>query len=191
MKALSLLNPWAVLTVTAIEGGRMAKMFETRSFKTNYRGPLAIHASKGTVAKSATVQTVMSPPFLNVLKLRADLALKDDPAMWCKEEWDCVMPRGVMLGICRLTECWPVEEALAHPLMTEQEKQFGDYSPGRYAWLLEDMKPFVKPVPAKGSLGLWEWEPGCTVGYLIETHCGRCAVCGQKHEGKKCDFDYD
>jgi hypothetical protein len=82
-----------------------------------------------------------------------------------------VMPRGVVLGICYLTDCMPVEKAWVHHRMTPAEAAFGDYSPGRFAWLLEDMKPFVKPVPAKGALGLWEWERGVPVDFLIESYC--------------------
>ena len=41
MKALSLTQPWATLVAMG------AKRIETRSWATSYRGPLAIHASKG------------------------------------------------------------------------------------------------------------------------------------------------
>lgn len=34
---------------------------------------------------------------------------------------------------------------------------FGDFTPGRYAWLLSDITP-CDPVPAKGRLGMWDWE---------------------------------
>lgn len=34
---------------------------------------------------------------------------------------------------------------------------FGDFAPGRYAWLLDNVRP-IDPVPAKGRQGLWEWE---------------------------------
>ena len=40
MKALTLWQPWATLVAIG------AKKIETRSWKTNYRGPLAIHAAK-------------------------------------------------------------------------------------------------------------------------------------------------
>lgn len=33
----------------------------------------------------------------------------------------------------------------------------GDFTPGRYAWLLTDITP-CDPVPAKGRQVLWEWE---------------------------------
>jgi hypothetical protein len=35
---------------------------------------------------------------------------------------------------------------------------FGDFTPGRYAWLLTDITP-CDPVPAKGRQGLWNWQP--------------------------------
>lgn len=34
---------------------------------------------------------------------------------------------------------------------------FGDFTPGRWAWLLTDIKP-CDPAPAKGRLGMWDWE---------------------------------
>lgn len=41
MKALSLTQPWASLIAIG------AKRVETRSWSTNHRGPVAIHAAKG------------------------------------------------------------------------------------------------------------------------------------------------
>ncbi len=36
----------------------------------------------------------------------------------------------------------------------EDQRPYGDFTPGRYAWLLEDVRP-ITPVPAKGRQGLW------------------------------------
>lgn len=44
MRALSLLQPWASFVAHCL------KEFETRSWGTGYRGPIAIHASKGREA---------------------------------------------------------------------------------------------------------------------------------------------
>jgi hypothetical protein len=38
------------------------------------------------------------------------------------------------------------------------EYKFGNYDLGRYGWYLADIKP-IEPVPAKGALSLWEWNP--------------------------------
>ena len=43
-----------------------------------------------------------------------------------------------------------------HPSPLEEE--LGDYSPGRWVWVLANPKPFPEPIPARGALGLWEWE---------------------------------
>lgn len=40
-----------------------------------------------------------------------------------------------------------------------RQKPYGDYSPGRFAWLLADIKPLPEPIPAKGKQGLWNWTP--------------------------------
>ena len=35
----------------------------------------------------------------------------------------------------------------------------GDYSEGRWLWMLDDIEPLDPPVPARGYQGLWEWTP--------------------------------
>jgi hypothetical protein len=43
------------------------------------------------------------------------------------------------------------------PLLGPQREEgpLGDFTPGRYAWLLKDIEPIDPPVPAKGRQGLW------------------------------------
>jgi activating signal cointegrator 1 len=38
------------------------------------------------------------------------------------------------------------------------ELPFGDYSEARYGWIFADVERLPEPIPAKGALGLWEWE---------------------------------
>lgn len=38
------------------------------------------------------------------------------------------------------------------------QRPFGDFTPGRFAWLLGNVQPLDVPVPAKGKQGLWTWE---------------------------------
>ena len=42
--------------------------------------------------------------------------------------------------------------------IVDKEKAFGNYSSGRFGWLLSDPVLFDKPIPAKGQLGIWNWE---------------------------------
>ena len=62
----------------------------------------------------------------------------------------------------QLTDVLPVEHLFYSDArlaaLTLEEKAFGDYMKGRYAWLLEEPEPFEHPVPIKGSLGLWHFR---------------------------------
>lgn len=36
---------------------------------------------------------------------------------------------------------------------------YGDFRPGRWAWLLADIERVDPPIPARGAQGLWTWTP--------------------------------
>lgn len=147
MKAITLTQPWATLVAIG------AKRIETRGWSTSYRGPLAIHAGKGlgpVGGKKGLMSLCRSEPFRSVLLAAGILGT---PAL----------PLGAIVATCELVavvetawftthDYWP-----AYPL-TDQERAFGDYTPGRFAWLLADVKPLPDPIPAKGALGLWDWQ---------------------------------
>lgn len=146
MKAITITQPFA--TLCAIK----AKRIETRGWKTDYRGPLAIHAGKG--CPSDFIYLANTEPFLSALKA-AGYALFSN------------LPRGAVVATCRLEGCkiierntkgWGIMGDQAW-MLTDQERAFGDYTPGRYAWLLADVQPLAEPVPARGALGLWDCEP--------------------------------
>ncbi len=48
----------------------------------------------------------------------------------------------------------PFAELILPP--PEPEVHFGDYSPRRYAWVLEQPTLFANPFPYKGALSLWD-----------------------------------
>lgn len=57
--------------------------------------------------------------------------------------------------------CEPTRDVFAnHPNRdTRLERHFGDYTDGRYAWLLGDVKPLVTPIPVRGFQRLWRLDP--------------------------------
>jgi hypothetical protein len=138
MKALTLTQPWATLVAIG------AKQVETRSWRTTYRGPIAIHAAK-TFPRQAR-NLCCTEPFAFALQ-RARLLGQPAPA-------DSV---GMVLCICDLWACKPTEDIA--PVLGAYERAFGDYNVGRYAWGLRIIRVLPQPVPAKGALGLWEWTP--------------------------------
>jgi hypothetical protein len=137
MKALTLTQPWATLVAIG------AKRIETRSWRTSYRGPLAIHAAKGFPkwAREFTLEPVCYEI--------ARFGKPTNPAY----------PLGCILATCSLVACTLTSLAFEERL-TARERAFGDYSPGRFAWILEDVKQLPEPIPAKGALQLWNWEEG-------------------------------
>lgn len=131
MKAITLTQPWATLVALG------AKTIETRSWYTAYRGPLAIHAAK-------SIPTWVDEWAKDVLPILSRLNVLPI--------WD--LPRGCVLATCTLVDVVPTTKV--QPDITEE--LFGDYTAGRFAWLLADVRQLLVPVPARGSLGLWAWE---------------------------------
>jgi hypothetical protein len=122
-----------------------AKRIETRSWSTRYRGPLAIHAGKGLagMTKRQFVDLLRTEPFWSVLR----------PLIAAGQVNPDALPRGAIVAVADLVDILPVEQVPP----TEPERSFGDYTPGRYAWLLADVRPLDPPIPATGRQGLWEW----------------------------------
>jgi activating signal cointegrator 1 len=155
MKTLTLTQPWASLIAIG------AKRIETRSWGTAYRGPLAIHAAKG-FPRWARDFTLAPVCYEAVQKLGYKTC-----------GWFPAYPLGAVIATCTLIDCVPMKmfrfgpegESLGIGKYTEmlaerpQEREFGDYAVGRFAWILGSVECFENPVEAKGSLGLWEWEP--------------------------------
>jgi hypothetical protein len=135
MKCLSVMQPWASL----ILGG--FKKYETRSWKTSYRGPLLIHASKRLPLYNADL--VLKEPFLSTLDRMGYKNPKD-------------LPIGMILGRVHLDDCIPTSELLEKHMIQELEYSFGDYSPGRYGWLVTNPTPLVVPLEYTGKLGLFD-----------------------------------
>lgn len=135
-----MIQPWATLFVV-----REAK-FETRSWKTNYRGPLAIHTSKKIDKKVCSHVAIQS------------LLAKHD----CTTSQ---LPTVVIIAVCKLVNCLKVVEnnetwaVLEDGRIVSGNNYFlGDFRVGNYAWEVEGMRMLDDYIPAKGQLGLWEYE---------------------------------
>jgi hypothetical protein len=74
------------------------------------------------------------------------------------------LPTGLIISKCNLVDCVKVEQTDGLMAWLEkgyvaddQEYPFGNYTPGRYGWILKDIEMLSAPIPAKGQLGLWEY----------------------------------
>jgi len=155
-KVLTLTQPWATLIAIG------AKHIETRSWATSYRGPLAIHAAAGlgpVGGERALQRLCQREPFWSALRP----ILMPPGHMYFAAD---VLPRGAIVAVAKLFKCIAIEDGLLSYqapgvdwwIITGQERAFGDYTPGRYAWLLTNVRRLSEPIPARGQLGLWTWE---------------------------------
>lgn len=125
MKAIGLWQPWASAMAFGL------KKNETRSWPTTYRGPLLIHAAKKVIPwPSDYIQL----SFHGV----------------------AVQPKDLPLGqiLCRvdLVDCKRITLDNRPPVGMERE--FGDYTPGRYMWITDNLE-VLSPFPFRGRQGLF------------------------------------
>jgi len=163
MKGLSLTQPWAQLVAIG------AKKIETRSFQRSYRGPLAIHAAKGYGKGGARAHKGLcgTEPFCSVLSAALERWYNDRRDLRDMAEHH-FMPFGAIVAVCELVDCVStgLYSSVQHgseiwqvpPGNMSREYSFGNYGPGRWAWLLANIRALPEPIPAKGALGLWDLD---------------------------------
>ena len=129
MKAITILEPWATLIC---EG---KKTVETRNWETDYRGKILIHTSKRNMPDLYYEQYLMEN--------------------FVEHE----IHRGCIIGEVELVDIIPFNEALKKILSENRIVDFVTVERNsHYAWILKSAKLYEQPIPAKGSLGLWEYE---------------------------------
>ena len=141
MKAITLWQPWATLLAVG------CKHMETRSWSTKYRGEILIHASKKPYTQIAPI---IPPDDRKLIRevLRLDYI-----------DWKKRIPTGVIIGKANIVDCFQIDEAHRRKLQRENpaELAFGDYSIGRYAWVMADPVLFDNPIPTNGKQRLWNY----------------------------------
>lgn len=130
MKVLSLTEPYATLIK------EKKKFVETRSWKTNYRGILYIHASLTNIKK-------VDKENKELMSLIENIPLN----------------YGHIICKCNLVDCvYMTSDYVNKMKQNHQEYICGTYEEGRYAWILENIEILKKPILVKGHLGIWNYE---------------------------------
>ena len=126
MKVLTIKQPWATLIMQG------DKRFEFRSWKTNYRGELLIHAGKGIDKEAMKRLSKYIPENL---------------------------PSEKILGKVKLVDCIEMSIEFKEILLKENKDIYTDSSfKENYGWKLENVEVFDKQIETKGKLGLWEYK---------------------------------
>lgn len=154
MKALTILQPWASLIALG------HKRIETRGWRTDYRGPIAIHAGKSCEYAFLLQREPFSRYRLSDLPLGAIVAkahlVQCLPILVIPSLPACLTAeRGRVLMWSGTNQ--PRDDFAMHELA------FGDYSTHcRWGWVLENVQRLPDPTPARGAQGLWEWAESVT-----------------------------
>lgn len=121
MKILTIKQPYASLIAAGY------KRYEFRSWKTNYRGKILIHAGAG-VDKDALIEF-------------KDLNLK--------------YKKFRIVAIADLVDCIELNKNISAKINAENKKIYKDKIRTGYAWHLENIKEIDCDQEIKGKLGLW------------------------------------
>ena len=126
MKVLTIKQPYASMIINKY------KTYEFRTWKTNYRGKLLIHAG-GTIDKD-------DMKYFNYLNIND-------------------YPTKCIIGECELVDCILVDGDFNNYLYNIDNKVYGRHSRvGLYAWKLDNIKIYNKRINISGKLGLWNYE---------------------------------
>lgn len=130
MKVLSLTEPCATLIK------EKKKFVETRSWKTDYRGELYIHASATSIPKDWKEDTEF-------------MSLVDGVPL----------NFGNIICKCKLVDCIYMTKEYVENMKKNNYQEYicGKYEVGRYAWILENIIPLENPIKAKGQLNIWNY----------------------------------
>lgn len=121
VKVLTLKQPWATLVAEGI------KKYEFRTWKTNYRGKVLIHAGAGVDKKE--------------LSRFKDLNLE--------------YPSKKIIAEVEIEDCLELDDKLNDKIIQENNIAYGSKKRTGYAWKLKNVKKIDINKEINGKLGLW------------------------------------
>ena len=121
MKVITLKQPWATLVAEGI------KKYEFRSWKTNYRGKISIHAGVGI----------------------------DKEDMKKYKNMNLEFPSRRIIAEVEIEDCLELDEELNKKIINEKNIAYGSKYRTGYAWKLKNIKKININKEINGKLGLW------------------------------------
>ena len=145
---LSLHQPWATLVIQG------HKLVETRNWPPPAKligRRIGVHATRKVTAHR--VEQSPSEDWRGIIQeYNAELEKR------LSANWERNIPTGAMLGTVLLTDRRRVTSQQELP-QSRRELLFGEYSTGRWLWMLRDPQPFKEPIPTRGNRRIWWWQP--------------------------------
>jgi hypothetical protein len=150
MRIITLWNPWATLIADGF------KQYETRSWSTQYRGKILIHAAQRRVERADCNAILMAATARNGERAGGLKAVN-----LLGRDYGCIVAIADLTHVLQMThhvrggEMWG---KLLHPEslipiseQTPLERAVGDWRLERYAWRIENVITLPQPIPHKGG----------------------------------------
>jgi activating signal cointegrator 1 len=164
LPCLSLWQPWASLLVwpaqeqpenlpPKLPPAIAEKRHETRSWRTDYRGPVLVHAS--VKWNTDLAQLCLGDPFRDVIERHLGL----NPGTLCRGNAGRLLkdtlPFGAIVGVTHLSGCTSTNDDQFQDwdFLVSNDHYFGDYDPDRFAWRTHHPQWFKTPIPYCGRQG--------------------------------------
>lgn len=171
LPTITLREPFATLVARGV------KRYETRSWATEHRGVLLVHASAGYSGEDHAAAVRLMGELSTGLGAELMRTLRKRPADSFR------LTRGHVLAVAWLAGChlmqpgpegyqvgyqfdlhdpaWQTGEGelQVRTTITQTERRCGYWDQGRYAWELQHVQLLPQALPAKGALQLWRFEP--------------------------------
>ena len=138
MKVISVWQPWATLIIQGF------KFFETRSW---------------APPKSLIGQTIGIASTKTILPQQRSAANEEDFKLWYERSGLPSLedlPCGYLLGTVQLHSFEHITDEFLDDI-TEEEKAFGWFNQGSYAWRLRNPVRLPHPVPIRGKQGIYDF----------------------------------
>lgn len=171
MRCISLWQPWASLMALR------EKTIETRHWPLPERligQRMAIHAAKRFTPDIRAF--CFQEPFSTVLEQTGliKIGATVDQKGFISPAFRSWLPHGALVATTQFIECVPTERCcvvdwlhsgyqvertagrVSRVLLSEKEKAFGNYEPGRFAWLSEETEALKEPIQFIGRQGIFE-----------------------------------
>ena len=124
MKTITLKQPWASLIANGY------KKYEFRTWKTNYRGPILIHAGKG-IEKDALARV---------------------------KKYNLDFPAGRIIAKVNIIDCVKLDDNLNDKLCSENRDVYGYNNHEGYVWILSEPEFVHIDEKINGKLGFWNYD---------------------------------
>lgn len=153
MKLATLWEPWA--TLMALD----AKRIETRHWYTPYRGWLAIHSAKGGLSMADLTDQCLETHFYPALMKHPPFAEAVHSTVRRKGWIRDIFPHGKIVAVVKLYDCkkFVINNQVSGSAVMlppdEPERSFGNYEPGRFGLLTNNVFCLPEPIPFTSRQG--------------------------------------